>query len=191
MASFVKRVQEYRKILKKVRASQHRAETPLTLKASKSKHHHLQNRSSNVSTLKFNSNLMQEMMGPFFLLKVCLIFTHMPNKVSLILLSPLISIHALMPPHPSFSFLSLIQTCSCATCLSPCGGLISVDKALQSPHVLSCLIGPRRLIQHLITRLVSMLLNFQGRVLPLDNLAPSQGYVLAHISLNHMNNCLF
>lgn len=82
-------------------------------------------------------------MGPFFLLKVCLIFTRMPNKISLILLYPLIRVHALMPP---LLFLSLIQTCSSSTRLSPCTGFISVDKALQSPRVLSCLIGPRGLI---------------------------------------------
>lgn len=73
--------------------------------------------------------------------------------------------------------------------MSPCTGFLSVDKALQSPHVLSCLIGPRGLIYHLITKLVFMLLNFQGRVLPLDNFPHSQGYLVAHILLNHMNKC--
>lgn len=65
-----------------------------------------------------------------------------------------------MPPS---ILLSLIQS-GPPTLLSPCTGFISVDKALQSPHVLSCLIGPHGLILHLITQLVFMPLSFQGRV---------------------------
>lgn len=81
-------------------------------------------------------------------------------------------------PLPS---LSLIQTCSSSTRLSPCTGFISVDKALQNTLVLSCLIGPRGLIWHLITKLVFMPLNFQGHVLPLDNFSFSQGSGVAYI----------
>lgn len=125
-------------------------------------------------------------MGPFFLLKVCLIFTHMPNKTSLILFSPLIRDMLSRPPLPPPPF-----------CLSfrlvppqPVCFLVLVSFLLTKHYraPLSCLIGPRGLIWHLIKKLVFVLLNFQGRVLPLDNFPISQGYVVAHISLNCTNN---
>lgn len=101
----------------------------------------------------------------------------MPNKISLI---PLSLFNQYTHTHTLSNlqqFLSLKQTCFSSTRLSPCNGFISVDKALQSPHVLALPNWP------MWTNLAS---NYQASFhasdffsvvfLPVDNFLPSQGF---------------
>ena len=79
----------------------------------------------------------------FFHLKICLISRSKPNKISLIPVSFLIKNSSLKILFQVFFFFT---------------DFISVDIALESPCVLSALIGPGGLIWHLITTLLFILL---------------------------------